>query len=180
MCIGSTRICLGSAARPRNVYWRTTWASSTTAVKIDVIMAVYPGGLQVLLSEVRHEFPETPIVFCEVDRLYAESLEHSPFRPFVTGVVLGENAAEVLDIAFRMRPHTKRVALISGTAFNDAYIELIYRRGLQAYARQLELVDLTKLPMDGLLARAACLPPENHCFLFKCFEGWLREVRCSS
>ncbi len=139
-------------------------ASKYTAAKIDAIIAVYPSTLDLVLREVCKEFPGTPIVFCEVFRINAERLQDSPLRHLVTGVVLGENAAEVMDVALQMRPHTKRVALICGTAPNDAYCEQIVRRSFQPHAGKFELIDLTKLPMDEILTRVGSLPPETIIF----------------
>ena len=129
--------------------------------KIDAIIAVYPAAVDLLLGEASTAFPGVPIVACEVTRSYAESLDNSPSRSFVTGVVMGDNIAGVLDAALRMRPDTKRVALIAGTAPNDAYSEQVFRNGLKPYAGKLELIDLTKLPMEDILTRVGSLPPDT-------------------
>ena len=60
-----------------------------------------------------------------------------------------------------MRPDTKRLALIAGTAPNDAYDEQVFRNGLKPYAGKLELIDLTKLPMEDILTRVGSLPPDT-------------------
>ncbi len=131
------------------------------ATKIDAIIGVYPAAVDVVLGEAREAFPGVPIVACEVTRSYAESLGRSPSRSLVTGVVMGDNIAGVLDAALRMKPDIKRVALISGTGPNDAYDEQIYRNGLIPYAGRLQLIDLTKLPMEDILTRVGSLPPDT-------------------
>ena len=74
---------------------------------------------------------------------------------------MGDNIAGVLDAALRMRPDIKRVALIAGTGPNDAYSEQVFRNGLKPYAGRLELIDLTKLPMEDILTRVGSLPPDT-------------------
>jgi PAS domain S-box-containing protein len=129
--------------------------------KIDAIIAVYPAAVNVLLGEARAAFPGVPVVACEVSRSYAESLNSSPSRSFVTGVVMGDNMAGMLEAALRIRPDTRRVALIAGTEPNDSYSEQVFRNGLKPYAGKLELIDLTKLPMEDILTRVGSLPPDT-------------------
>lgn len=135
-------------------YLRSKYSGS----KIDAIVAVYPAAVDFLRGEARAAFLGVPIVACEVSRPFAESLDNAPSRSFITGVIMAENIAGVIDAAFRMRPLTKRVALISGTGPNDAYGEEVFRNGLKPYAGKLELVDLAKLPMEDILTRVGTLP----------------------
>ena len=102
-----------------------------------------------------------PIVACEITRIQAENLERSPSRRLTTGVVIGDNTAGIMDSAFRMRPGTKRVALVAGTSRNDVASESIFRKGLEPYAGKIDLIDLTKLPMQETLARVGSLPPDT-------------------
>jgi len=129
--------------------------------KIDVIITVYPAAIDFLIREEGKVFPGVPIVACEIDRGTAENLDRSPWRSFTTVVIIGDNAAKVLDSALRLRPETKRIALIAGTASNDTSSEQIFRTGLKPYAGKIDLIDLTKLPMQEILARVGSLPPET-------------------
>jgi PAS domain S-box-containing protein len=130
-------------------------------VKMDAIITVYPAALDIFLGEARATFPGVPLIACEITRLQAESLEHSPSRRLITGVVLGDNIAGMLDSAFRMKPGTKHVALVAGASANDLASERIFRRGLEPYAKKVDLIDLTKLPMEETLARVGSLPPDT-------------------
>jgi PAS domain S-box-containing protein len=100
-----------------------------------------------------------PIVACEIIRDTAENLDRSPWRRITTGVIIGDNAASVLESALRLRPGTKGAALVGGTAPNDAYNE--FTRVLESYAEKIELIDLTKLPMQEILTRVGSLPPDT-------------------
>jgi PAS domain S-box-containing protein len=133
-------------------------------LKIDAIITIYPAALEVLLGEASAGFSGVPIVACEIFRNGAENLERSPSRRFITGVIIGDNIAGILDSAFRMRPGTKRVALVAGISLNDVASEGIVRKGLDLYAEKIDLIDLTKLPMQGTLARVGSLPPDTIVF----------------
>ena len=138
-------------------YLRRRYAST----KIDTIIAVYPAAMDFLLREALEVFPGTPIVANQVSRAYAENLKHSPTPHTITGTIMGDNATDVLDSAFRMRPNTKRVALVGGTAPNNIYSEEVFRKGLEPYLEKLELIDLTKLPMEEIIARVGSLPQDT-------------------
>jgi hypothetical protein len=120
------------------------------SVKIDTIIAVYPAAVEFLLGEGIDIFPDTPIVANEVSKDYAKNLKHSPPTRSITGTIMGDNAAGVLDSAFRMRPGTKRVALVGGMAPNNIYSEQVARKGLEPYLEKLDLIDLTRLPMEEI------------------------------
>jgi PAS domain S-box-containing protein len=126
--------------------------------EIDAIIAVYPAAIDFLMHEEGKVFPGVPIVACEIIRHTAENLDRSPWRRITTGVIIGDNAASVIESALRLRPGTRGVALVAGTAPNDAYNE--FPRALESYAGKIELIDLTKLPMQEILARVGSLPPD--------------------
>ena len=138
-------------------YLRRKYAVS----KIDAIISVYPAALDFLMGEEGNVFPGVPIVACEIFRDAAEKLDRSPWRRFITGVIMGDNIAGLMESVFRMRPGTKRVALVAGTSANDVYSEMVFRNGLKPYAGKLDLIDLTKLPMQETLARVGSLPPDT-------------------
>ena len=130
-------------------------------IKIDIIITVYPAALEFLLREPFEVFPDTPIIANQIIRAYAAKLEHSQQRRSITGTIMGDNATGVLDSAFRMRPGTKHVALVGGTAPNDSYTEQVFRKSLEPHLEKLELIDLTKLSMQEILTRVSSLPPDT-------------------
>ena len=132
-----------------------------SGMEIDAIIAVYPYAADFLLANRLTLFPGVPIIASEVTRSYAEKTEHSPVRRFMTGTILGDNIAGVMAAALRMRPATKRVALVAGTTPNDAYSEQIFRKGLSPYAGRIEVIDLTRLSMEETLSRVSSLPPDT-------------------
>ena len=73
-------------------------------LKIDTIITIYPTVLDMFLDEARAGFPGVPLVACVITRIQAENLERSPSRRLITGVVLGDKIAGIMDSAFRLRP----------------------------------------------------------------------------
>ena len=145
-----------------------------SGIKIDIVIAVYPSAVEFLLANKRAPFHGAPIIASVITPSFAESLEHSPARPFITGQIVGENAIGVLDDALLMRPGTKRVALVAGTTPTDKYIEELFRKALKRYTGRLDLIDLTVLPMSEILARVGSLPPDAivlYASLFKDVAG---------
>ncbi len=135
--------------------------SKYSGMTIHAIIAVYPYALDFLLAERSALFSEVPIIAAEIFQDSAENLERSPARRFVTGTIMGEDITGLVETALRLRRETKRLALIAGTTPTDAYSERLFRRGLTPYAGKMELIDLTKLPMQEILVRVSSLPPDT-------------------
>ena len=130
-------------------------------IKIDTIITVYPAAADFLLREAFDVLPGTPIVANQVSRVYAAKLKDSFPHRAITGTVMGDNASGVLDAAIRMRPGTRRVAIVAGTAPNNVYSEQVFRKGLEPYQEKIESIDLTKLSMEETLTRVGSLPPDT-------------------
>jgi PAS domain S-box-containing protein len=130
-------------------------------IKIDTIITVYPAAADFILREAFEVFPDIPLVANQVSRAYAAKLTDSAPRRAMTGTITGDNAAGLLDFAFRMRPGTKHVALVAGTAPNNVYSEQVFCKGLEPYLGKLELINLTQLSMEETLTRVGSLPPDT-------------------
>jgi PAS domain S-box-containing protein len=132
-----------------------------SGTKVDVIITVYPYALDLLLTQRPALFPDVPVVAAAIARNLVERVQHSPDRRFVTGTVAGGNTIDALDAALHMRPKTKRIALIAGTAPQDSHVEQSFRVGFRGYANRIGLIDLTKLSMEETLSRVSALPPDT-------------------
>ena len=130
-------------------------------LKIDVIVTVYPSAVDFLQGERKNLFPDVPIVASEISRSYAENLDHSPARRFATGTIVGDNITGVLDAILRLKPNTKKVALVTGASPLDLHNEQIVRAGLKNYAGRLDLIDLTKLSVPETVSRISRLPQDS-------------------
>jgi len=145
-----------------------------SGIEFSVIITVLPWAVDFLLAERTTLFPNVPVIAAAITRGYAEKLEISPVRPFVTGTVVAEKTTELMDNTLRLRPQTKRVALVAGASANERYAEQGYRQGLALYKDKIETIDLTKLSMDETLSRVGSLPKDSVVFyssIFKDGEG---------
>jgi len=85
-------------------------------VQIDVIITVYPSAVDFLFAEGESLFPRVPVIAAVITRMFADSIEPSPMRSLVTGTVVGEKIADLMDEALVLKPRTKRVALVAGAS----------------------------------------------------------------
>ena len=150
-----------------------------SGIKIDAVIAVYPGAVEFLLANKRAPFHGVPIIACAITPSLAESLEHSPARRLITGQIVGENAIGVLDDALRLRPGTKRVALVAGTTPNDEYTARLFREALKRYTDRLDLIDLTGAADAGDSGAGGISPPGRHRALRDFVQRWGGSELCA-
>lgn len=141
-----------------------------SGVKIDVVITVYPSALDFLLAGKRALFPGVPVIAALITGSQKEDLKDSPARSYVTGTISGDNLTVFVDTALRLRPDTKHVALVSGTAPTDVLTEEAYRTALMRYPGRIDLIDLTKLSMEETLSRVSSLPPGTLVFCSSIFR----------
>lgn len=132
-----------------------------SGMQIHVIITVYPYATDFLLAQRRAVFPKVPIIAAAITGSNAENLESSPARHFITGTIARGNLTGLIDSALRLRPKTKRIAVISGTAPNDILSDHQNRVVLKRYAEKIDLIDLTKLSMEETLSRVGSLSPDT-------------------
>jgi signal transduction histidine kinase len=124
----------------------------------DLIVAVMQPSLDFLLYNRQSLFPGVPIVFCGIDASY---LEQHQLPPTVTGVAIKRDYAPTVDIALRLRPETRNLFVVGGTAEFDRQLQAIARRDLAPYEQRVRITYLTDLPMPELLATVAKLPEQS-------------------
>ena len=132
-----------------------------SGIEFQAIITIYPYALDFLLAHRLALFPGVPVIAAMIGSNHAEDLERYGARSFVTGTILRNSATDVMDSALSLKPETKHIALVGGTAPNDVYIEQGFRLGFGAYAAKLGLIDLTKLSMEKTLSRVGSLPPDT-------------------
>jgi hypothetical protein len=84
--------------------------------KIDVAVAIIGPALDFLLRYRDEIFPGTPVVFCGIDR---KEFGDRSLPPDVRGVLLKREFVPTLELALRLHPHTKHVAVVAGTSEFD-------------------------------------------------------------
>jgi PAS domain S-box-containing protein len=122
---------------------------------IDVIIAVTFPALNFVLRQRETAFPGVPVVFCALN---VNDLSKLGRMPDVTGVATTVKIAETIDIARKLQPGLKRLAVVAGTGPTDLYLVPFVRQDFVKVERPLEWMDLTGLPMQELLKRVSQLP----------------------
>jgi PAS domain S-box-containing protein len=136
---------------------RQTYANK----KLDlVIVAVYP-ALQFAVEFRGRIFPGVPIVFMMVVPARVQSHK---LWPGVTGVTIRADARGTLDLALRLNPDTRNVAVVAGDSEFESYWLEITHQELRVRHNQLNVIDLVGLPPDQLLLRVSALPPHTVVF----------------
>jgi signal transduction histidine kinase len=122
--------------------------------RVDVIVTVSQSSLELLTDPQRRPLPGVPIVYGILGDL---TIDISRSLPDATGVIIENPLPAALLVMKQLLPDTRRIAFTSGAAPEERargnwYSAQIAKSGF-------ELLDLSALPMDDLLARLAHLPP---------------------
>ncbi len=139
----------------------STLAATYREQKIDLVMtALYPA----LAFAVKHReqiFPGTPIVFFSV---MPKRFEGQKMWPGVTGVTFGGDMKGTFDLARRLQPEMKNVAVVAGGSAFERFLANLANQDLQDHEPGLKTIDLVGLPADQLLTKVDALPP--HTFVY--------------
>ncbi len=128
--------------------------------KLDLILAVGDTALNFVLSNERDLFPGTPIV-----SLFGQEFKLGPEqRALTTGVQSRIDTTGTLDLALQLQPDTQRVVVVTGDSPDEKFWLQRLRTDFAGYGGRVAFTYLTDLPMEGILARLAELPPHTIVF----------------
>jgi ABC-type uncharacterized transport system substrate-binding protein len=122
---------------------------------IDAIVPMTFPGLRFVLLRRETAFPGVPAVFCLIN---VDDLSKLDRVPDLTGVALSLDIAKTIDIARKLQPGLKRLAIVAGTGPMDRRLVSLTRQAFESFDGRLEWIDLTGLPMVDLLERVSRLP----------------------
>ena len=126
--------------------------------KIDLVIAYGPPSLSLVVAHSNDLFPQTPVVFSGILR---EQLKGLKLNAMVTGVLLDMDYAGLLETALKIHPRTRHVAIVNGASKTDLLLEREFRKALEPYAKRLDFIYLTRLPMGKILERVQNLPEHS-------------------
>jgi hypothetical protein len=125
-----------------------------------VVVDAYP-ALRFAIAHRSEIFPGVPIVFSSV---YVGRIRDEKLPPGVTGVTETEDVRGSLELAFRLQPDTKHVALVTGTTEFERYWLGEFHKEFLPFKGKVDLIDLVGLPMDQLMRQTVSLPPQTVVF----------------
>lgn len=130
--------------------------------KIDLIIPVASASLNFLLGLQDSLFPGIPIVYCAEVAHANKRLEH---RSDVTGTAVTLDIAGTIELARRLQPGLKRVAVVAGSSLIDENMLSIFHDTFKGFEGRLELIDLSARPLGTLLDQVGRLPAST-CILY--------------
>lgn len=134
--------------------------------KVEVVIAGLSSGLDFALAN-RDLFSDAPIVYCAVDR---EEIRKRTLPSDAIGHPTEFDVAGTLDLAFKLLPQTRNVALVSGRSPMDAAWGKSISELVESHHHQIKLIDLTGLAMEELLQRSSNLPDNTIVYYVHVFQ----------
>src|SRR5215471_3760651 len=115
---------------------------------VDVVVAVSDVALDFLLKYRSELFTRVPIVYVVVRPPDAEDVA---IGAGLTGIFARNEYRGTIDLALRLHPGTKQVAVISSSPERGGMFENQCRAALQGYDRSVSITYLTDLPVSELI-----------------------------
>jgi signal transduction histidine kinase/ABC-type uncharacterized transport system substrate-binding protein len=143
-----------------NVLLQTFMKQKYQSRLVGVIVANGVDALQFAVSLRRDLDPRIPIVFSGIDEGTAAQ---QSLPPNTTGTAIRRTIRQVLITAKALVPDFKRLAIVGDPLEQQTY-RRHYSRELMAIGNDVELIDLTGLPMNQLRERVATLPQDAAIF----------------
>ncbi len=125
--------------------------------RIDLILCSDDNALDFLLAHRDALFPSVPVVFCGINNFTDERIAgHGGF----TGVSEAKDYAGTLDVALKLHPETRQVALVSDfTLSSNANLQRL-RQVIPLFEKRVDFIELSGLNVPDLERALKQLPPE--------------------
>jgi hypothetical protein len=135
--------------------------------KIDVAVAIMAPALDFLMAYGNLIFPQTPIVFCGLDR---GQLGTRSLTPNTFGVLIKREFAPTLELALRLHPGTERVVVVSGTSDFDQELLAQAQNDFRPYENRVSFSYLSDLSLAQLLTKLSQLPSRDIVLVITVFQ----------
>ncbi len=131
--------------------------------RLDVVIADGETPFEFLVHNRAELFPGVPLIF---------SKEGSPVTriPNSTGVVFPVDMKSTLDLALKLHPNTRSVAVIVGSSPVDRFYEEMARQQFREYEDEVAFTYVTPRPFNDLRKEVAHLPQASIVYFVSLFE----------
>jgi formate hydrogenlyase transcriptional activator len=124
--------------------------------KIDVVIA-YTGTALEFITKYRAElFPGVPLVY-----VVSRRPEPGTEPPLSTGVWVGPNIKETLELALQLQPLTQQVFVINGPLNQNHMMEEEVKKQLREFENRVRLHYITARPLEEVITDVASLPEHS-------------------
>jgi hypothetical protein len=134
------------------------YAHKYSRVKPDLIVPIYSGALGFLLQHGQDLFPRVPIAFAGVTSQFVKGRK---LAPNITGLLSLNSYGKTLELALDLQPDTRHVAVVSGAGIIGRRWGQSAWDAFRPYEDRIDFVDLRGLPMQAILDKVSCLPPQT-------------------
>src|SRR6516165_6338929 len=124
---------------------------------IGVITTIGPAALTFMLRARPELWPDVPAIFASVD---PETAAQVQIPVGVTGLVRRQTVRDSVSVARALMPNFKRIALV-GDRLERQNFRRHFEQEIPLLAAEVEIIDLTGLPMVELRKRVATLPEDT-------------------
>ena len=132
--------------------------SELSGVKLDVVITAVYSSYQFALRHRDELFPGVPIIFSYV---HASRVDGKQLPPGVTGVTVSVGIRETLELAFKLHPGTKNLAVVAGSSEFERFWRAAVRNQFGPYAEKVKLIEIVGLGNTDILKQVAALPPHT-------------------
>jgi PAS domain S-box-containing protein len=133
----------------------------------QVLVAGGPEALDFFLNRRDSLFPRTPLVF---GGLRLRDRPDIKFGPDVAGVPMSSEITPTMELVLRVRPRTREVVVVSGSAQSDRQWNAVARADFRPFESRIKVTFWDALPFAELTKRARALPPEAAMFYLAYFQ----------
>ena len=126
-------------------------------VRLDVVIACNPAAIRFATEYRDSIFPAVPIVFVAINERELDA--HLPSG--ITGVTSRTGFRETIDLALRLQPDTKAVAVLAGATNWDRDQLSALQAELVHYRDQVKEIDLVGVPNQQMFEKIDALPPHT-------------------
>lgn len=123
--------------------------------KLDLVVVHYYPALRFAIDRRQEIFPGVPIIFMGVS---AVRIQGQNLGPGITGVTANSDIRGTLELALRLHPDTKNVAVVAGTSNFEQYWLGKTEEELRRHADKLKEINLVGASTSELLERVPALP----------------------
>jgi len=124
----------------------------------DLVMPIYNRALGFVFEHRDDLFAGIPVVFAGVEQKFLDGKKN---RLGITGLLSVNSYEKTLDLALKLHPDTKQVAVVSGAGKIGRSWGKNALEALRPFEDRIEIVDLTGLPMRTILGKVADLPAQS-------------------
>lgn len=135
-----------------------TFRRRFAALNLDLVITDGPMALPFVLEYRKDMLPGVPIVFTNIT---ANELAEQAMGAGITGVTVPVGIRETLDLALRLHPDTKAVAVITGISTPEKYWLDAVHSELLRLRQEVQEIDVIGPPSSKQLDEIANLPPHT-------------------